>query len=141
MNLPIFIKNPAGPDEAGGVEHMPRPLRIDFQKRAGLNIHTQLLGLFAIPIRVLVGDRQRQPLNQFLDGGIDRRCMTKLGERDQPHIEKWLISAHRKFNHLQHAFGSRRNFLSRRRIWRIDLAGGRIISRGAHLPFIVRRTN
>src|SRR5437870_3576975 len=83
MDLAIASQDAVGTDQAGGVEDVSRVAVVAFEKGGGLDVDAVLPCLQAIAVGVLVWYGHGQAIVQLLDGGIDRRCVAKLGKNKE----------------------------------------------------------
>src|SRR5262249_62367806 len=73
MHLAIAIEQTVRPDQAGRVEDVSRIVVIPFEKARGLDVDAVLPGLVVVAVRMLVGDRHGEAVEQFIDPPVDWR--------------------------------------------------------------------
>ena len=99
-----------------------------FEEAGRLDKDAMLAGLVMVARRVLVGDRHRQPVEQFLDGRIDRGGVAELGEDQQPHRAERRVAENGPVDCGEHVIDLAGNVLTAARVGPVGLARGRIIA-------------
>jgi hypothetical protein len=77
-------------------------LRVHFEEAAGLDVDAQLARLLVVAVGVFVGDRDREPVAQLLDGLIDRGRVGELGEHDELHVAEGPVADGGAVDHREH---------------------------------------
>src|SRR5437660_12203619 len=83
INLAIFEQYSFWTNQTRCVENMTRPLGIDFEHRAALNVDVMFPGFLFKQARVFVWHLDSKLVDQFRCGRKHWRGMRKLGENNQ----------------------------------------------------------
>jgi hypothetical protein len=102
---------------------MARPALVAFKEGGGLDVDAVLARLADVAVGVLVGDGHRQPVVQFLDGGVDEGGVAELGEDEQAHRGEGGVAEHRPVDHAEHVADGGGDAGAVARVGKVGLAG------------------
>src|SRR6266516_6421419 len=88
VHLSILVKNSFVADQAGRIENMPGPTRIDLEHRAALNIDVMLAGFLLQTFGVLIWDFDGKFRQELVGCFKNRGRMGELGKHYEPHWQK-----------------------------------------------------
>src|SRR5262249_57026110 len=95
VDFAVLVNDSFWPHQTARVENAVRPLWIDLEHRAHLDVDIVLARLLLHPLGMLVGNLDAEIVDQFRGCRKNRSGMSKLGENNQANRQEWRRPGYR----------------------------------------------